>query len=257
MIKMETTERGYCQGRCVLTLPGILLCILFSKPTFADIIVLDDFSTFASDTITVTPAPGSSTGSSNSSGGQVVIAKGETVSWQDTLSGLPFSTRKVNVVRQNLGSETSTVSVGYNLFDVSHPVGGTLTINVSYEGTTANLSSADTFNISVAAKDSAAVGNLTPTLTLFSGVTSSQATFSAPLVVGINSIRIRDMLMSLNAAQISKVQLSLVVPSDVDVTLDSLYFAPVPEPGFVGLGLACLLAFAVLRRKKSGLPAVP
>ncbi|MFM7163958.1 MAG: hypothetical protein ACKO3T_01835 [Planctomycetaceae bacterium] len=245
MTKMDTPKGAQREKGQVLRLLGVLLCILFSKTAAADIIVLDDFSTLASETITVTPG----TGTSNSHGGQVVIAPGETVDWQDSLTALPFSTRKVTAARQNQGS-ASTVSIGYNSFDVSHPVGGNLTLNLSYEGGLANFSSADTLNINVTAKDTAGDGNLKPTLKLFSGSASAEASFATPLVVGINSISIRNLLQALNAAQISKVQINLVVPSDVDFTLSSIYFAPVPEPGMVSIGLACLIGYALIRSKK-------
>ena len=246
-------------GRTVFGFVVVWLCVLFSRTTTADVIVLDDFTTISSGTTTTTP-PGGASGRLFG-GTSVNLIPGESVAWTDTSpSGMLWNQRTTTM--QKADSEEgspSILTIDNGLLDLSHPSNDVdLSLTLSYSQFPASfkdLSASAFFIIDVFNKDLSAAGTLTPTLRLYDSTTSASLQFSSSLNIGPNVLSLQPLLSKLNMQAIRQADVIFTVPTDVDFVLDSMYFAPVPEPGVFGLiGLLSGVAIIWSRRRRLAAP---
>lgn len=253
----DITHRTH--GRIVFGFVVVWLCVLFSRTTTADGIVLDDFTTISSGTTTTTPSGGAS--GRIFGGTSVNLMPDESVAWTDTSSGgMLWNQRTTTMQKGNSGSPASILTIDNGLLDLSHPSGDVdLSLTLSYSqspNSFKDLSASAFFIIEVDNKDLSAAGTLAPTLRLYDSTTSASLQFSSSLNIGLNVLSLQPLLSQLNMHSIRQADVIFTVPTDVDFTLDSMYFAPVPEPGVFGL-IGLLFGVAIIWSRRRRLAAPP
>jgi len=252
----DITHRTH--GRLVFGFVVVWLCVLFSRTTTADGIVLDDFTTISSGTTTTTPVGGAS---GRFLGGTTVrLFPGESVAWTDTSSGGMLWNQRTTTMQKTGGDDVTTLDIAGGKLDLSHPSNDVdLSLTLSYSQFPASfkdLSASAFFIIEVDNKDLSATGTLTPTLRLYDSTTSASLQFSSSLNIGLNVLSLQPLLSQLNMHSIRQADVIFTVPTDVDFTLDSMYFAPVPEPGVFGL-IGLLFGVAIIWSRRRRLAAPP
>lgn len=251
----DITHRTH--GRIVFGFVVVWLCVLFSRTTTADGIVLDDFTTISSGTTTTTP----STGASGRPGGgtSVNLFPDESVAWTDAASGGMLWNQRTTTMQKTGGADFTTLTIDGGMLDLAHPaLDVDLSLTLSYSqspNSFKDLSASAFFIIEVDNKDLSAAGTLTPTLRLYDSTTSASLQFSSSLNIGLNVLSLQPLLSQLNMHSIRQADVIFTVPTDVDFTLDSMYFAPVPEPGvFAIIGLLFGIAIIWSRRRRLAAP---
>ena len=248
-----------CNDVSLFKLLVIVLLASVTNTALADTIVLDDFSQIISPDSGVVTFSGSGAGSSTFDAltGEISLAPNTTASWTETLTGpARLWNKRSGDLAASGGTSNATLYVDNGFLAAALPNDLSQSLTFSYYDSPdveKNLTAAgDVFYLKVLTSDN----NVAGSIKLYD---ANGQTGTAGFVIGGTgvpstvSVSLASIYQTVNRSRITRADVSLVMPNATDLQLDSMYFAPVPEPSSVIIGLmaAVFTGITVARKRRA------
>ncbi len=247
-----------CNDVSLFKLLVIVLLASVTNTALADTIVLDDFSQIISPDSGVVTFSGSGAGSStfDAPTGEISLAPNTTAIWTETLTGpARLWNKRSGDLAASGGTSNATLNVSSGSLAAALPDDLSQSLTLSYYDSPdveKNLTAAgDVFYLKVLSDN-----NVAGSIKLYD---ANGQTGTAGFVIGGTgvpstvSVSLASIYQTVNRSRITRADVSLVMPNATDLLLDSMYFAPVPEPSSVIIGLmaAVFTGITVARKRRA------